>query len=111
VNIIAFSLGETEFTALSGGPEFAFSPAVSFVVACETQAEIDRYWERLSAGGEEQQCGWLKDRFGLTWQIVPEGIEKLLYGPDPEGSKRAVQAMLKMKKLDIAELKKAYDGK
>jgi len=110
VTIVAFSLGGTEFSALDGGPEFTFSSAVSFVVECETQAEIDRYWEKLAAGGEEQACGWLKDKFGLTWQVVPRGIDKLLYGPDPEGSQRAMQAMLKMKKLDLAALKKAYAG-
>ena len=110
VTIVAFSLGGTEFSALDGGPEFTFSSAVSFVVECETQAEIDRYWEKLAAGGEEQACGWLKDKFGLTWQVVSRGIDKLLYGTDPEGSQRAMQAMLKMKKLDLAALKKAYAG-
>ncbi len=106
-----FKLDGEEFMALNGGPEFSFSSAVSFFVTCDTQAEVDYFWEKLSAGGEEQQCGWLKDKFGLTWQIVPEGIDKLLHGPDPEKSKRAFQAMLQMKKLDLAALKKAYDGK
>jgi predicted 3-demethylubiquinone-9 3-methyltransferase (glyoxalase superfamily) len=106
-----FKLDGEEFIALNGGPEFSFSSAVSFFVTCDTQAEVDYFWEKLSAGGEEQQCGWLKDKFGLTWQIVPEGIDKLLHGPDPEKSKRAFQAMLQMKKLDLAALKKAYDGK
>ena len=107
---ITFKLNGQEFMALNGGPVFTFSPATSFFVNCETQDEVDEYWERLSEGGEKQNCGWLTDRFGVTWQIVPSVLSQLLNGPDPEGSKRAMEAMLKMKKLDVAALQRAYDG-
>jgi predicted 3-demethylubiquinone-9 3-methyltransferase (glyoxalase superfamily) len=106
-----FQLDGEEFMALNGGPEFTFSSAISFFVKCETQAEVDCFWEKLSTGGEEEQCGWLKDKYGVTWQIVPDGLDALLHGEDPEKSKRAFQDMLQMKKLDLAALKKAYDGK
>jgi len=98
---IAFELDGQKFTALNGGPAFKFTEAVSFVVRCDSQAEIDEYWEKLSAGGGEVQCGWVKDRFGLSWQIVPARLPDLVRNP------KAMQAMLQMKKLDIAELERA----
>lgn len=100
-------LGQT-FIALNGGPSFTFSQGVSLFVGCDTQAEIDRYWARLSDGGQEIQCGWVTDKLGLTWQIVPNVLGELLGGKDPAGAARAMQAMLQMKKLDIAALKRAY---
>ena len=107
-----FELCGVEFMALNGGPDFKFSEAVSFFVKCKDQAEVDYFWSALTAdGGEESQCGWLKDKFGLSWQVVPAVINDLVAGPDPEGSKRAMAAMLKMKKLDIKQLQDAYDGK
>jgi len=108
---LTFQLEGQEFMALNGGPVFTFSPAISFFVDCETQEEIDMLWEKLSEGGEKQQCGWLRDRFGITWQIVPSILGKLTNDKDPEKSKRVVQAMLQMHKLDIAGLQRAYDGK
>ena len=98
---IAFELDGQKFTALNGGPAFKFTEAVSFVVRCDSQAEIDEYWEKLSAGGGEVQCGWVKDKFGLSWQIVPARLPELVRNP------KAMQAMLQMKKLDIAELERA----
>ncbi len=111
VMTIGFELEGQQFTALNGGPVegFKFNPSISFVVDCETQEEVDYYWEKLSSDPSSEQCGWLKDKFGLSWQIVPSGMNKLLNGPDADGAARATQAMMKMKKLDIAELKKAYD--
>jgi predicted 3-demethylubiquinone-9 3-methyltransferase (glyoxalase superfamily) len=103
-----FILDGQEFMALNGGPYFTFSPAISLFVNCETQAEVDSYWEKLSAGGEKGQCGWLKDKYGLSWQIVPNGINEYLHGKDAAGSKRAMDAMLKMTKLDLEALQKAY---
>jgi len=100
----SFQLEGQEFVALNGGPVFRISPAISFVVSCETQAEIDDYWQKLTAGGEEVQCGWLTDKFGVSWQIVPVALEKLLSDPDPAISGRVMQAMLQMKKIDIAGL-------
>ena len=97
--------------ALNGGPVFTFSPATSFFVDCETQQEVDLLWEKLSEGGEQQQCGWLRDRFGITWQIVPSILGKLTGDPDPVKSQRVMQAMLQMHKLDIAGLQRAYDRK
>jgi predicted 3-demethylubiquinone-9 3-methyltransferase (glyoxalase superfamily) len=94
---------------LNGGPLFLFTEAISFVVNCETQAEVDHLWEQLTAGGEESQCGWLKDRFGVSWQIVPTALGSILGDPDPEKARRAMEAMLKMKKLDIVELQRARD--
>lgn len=113
VMTIAFELEGQEFTALNGGSVegFKFSPAISFVVDCKDQNEVDYYWDKLSSDPASEQCGWLKDKFGLSWQIVPSDLGKYLNGPDAEGSARATQAMLKMKKLDVAELKKAYEGK
>jgi len=90
--------------ALNAGPQFKFTEAISFFVRCETQAEVDDLWEKLTAGGEESQCGWLKDKFGLSWQIVPNALDQALGNPDPEKAQRAMQAMLKMKKLDIEAL-------
>jgi len=106
---VTFELNGQEFIALNGGPVFTFSPATSFFVNCETQEEVDHLWEKLSAGGEKQQCGWLRDKFGVTWQIVPTALGEMLSDPDPEKSQRVMQAMLKMKKLDISGLRKAYD--
>ncbi|HEY2250310.1 MAG TPA: VOC family protein [Planctomycetaceae bacterium] len=107
---VEFQLEGQTFVALNGGPIFKFTEAVSFVVNCQTQDEVDVYWEKLSAGGAEVQCGWLKDKFGLSWQIVPTKLPELLSGPDAEKSRRAMQAMLKMKKLDIHALQQAYDN-
>jgi predicted 3-demethylubiquinone-9 3-methyltransferase (glyoxalase superfamily) len=108
---VAFELEGQKFTALNGGPVFKFTEAISFVVDCETQAEVDYYWDKLSAGGQEVECGWLKDRFGLSWQIVPTILPEMLQDKDPEKAKRAMAAMLKMKKLSIDGLKKAYEGR
>ena len=112
VMTVAFELDGQAFTALNGGPHFKFTEAISFVVRCETQAEIDRYWERLGEGGDERarQCGWLKDKFGLSWQIVPTALFEMMSGPDKEKSGRAMQAMLQMKKLDLPALRRAYEG-
>jgi len=110
VIVASFELDGQEFMALNGGPRFKFTEAVSFVVSCETQAEIDEMWTRLSAGGEESQCGWLKDKFGLSWQVVPPILSKLMQDKDPQKSNRVMQAMLQMKKIDIATLQRAYDG-
>lgn len=104
-----FELEGQEFFALNGGPMFKFTEAISFFVRCETQAEIDELWEKLSAGGEKQRCGWLKDKFGLSWQIIPPILTEFLRDKDPDKSKRVMQAMLKMDKIDIKALKQAYD--
>ena len=111
VMTISFRLAGQEFMALNGGPVFTFSPATSFFVDCATQEEVDFLWDKLSEGGQVQQCGWLTDRFGVTWQIVPALLGKLTGDPDPVKARRVVQAMLKMIKLDSAELQRAYDGK
>jgi predicted 3-demethylubiquinone-9 3-methyltransferase (glyoxalase superfamily) len=105
-----FQLEGQEFMALNGGPMFKFTEAISLFVKCDTQEEIDEKWEKLSAGGEKSRCGWLKDKFGLSWQIIPPVLGKMLADPDREKANRAMQAMLKMDKIDIAALKKAYDG-
>jgi predicted 3-demethylubiquinone-9 3-methyltransferase (glyoxalase superfamily) len=112
VMTVAFELDGQPFTALNGGPLFRFNEAISFQVMCETQEEVDYYWEKLGRGGDvkAQQCGWLKDRFGVSWQVVPEVVAQLLSDPDSEKSQRAMQALLQMKKLDIAELERAYAG-
>ncbi len=110
VMTMEFELDGQRFVAINGGPEFTFDEAVSFQITCETQDEIDYYWERLSDGGEEGPCGWLKDRYGLSWQVVPTGMEELFGDADPERAKRAMQAMLGMRKLDIAALRSAADG-
>jgi predicted 3-demethylubiquinone-9 3-methyltransferase (glyoxalase superfamily) len=106
----SFELEEQQFTALNGGPRFKFTEAVSFVVSCETQDEVDELWERLSEGGQTQQCGWLKDKFGLSWQIVPIALMELMSDPDPNRSRRVMEAMLQMTKIDIAKLRQAYEG-
>lgn len=106
-----FELAGQQFTALNGGPNFKFTEAISLVVNCETQAEVDEYWERLSEGGQKVQCGWLKDKFGLSWQIVPTILKQLLKDKDPEKTNRVMEAVMKMTKLDIAQLKAAYEGK
>ena len=106
----AFQLEGQEFVALNGGPQFTFSPAISFVVNCETQQEIDRLWEKLSAGGERQQCGWLKDKFGVSWQIVPANLGKLVSGVDATWSARVMKALMQMDKLDLKRLEQAYEG-
>ena len=102
-----FQLDGQDFVAINGGPHFKFTEAVSFVVNCETQDEVDYFWEKLCEGGEEVQCGWLKDKFGLSWQVVPTILGKLMQDKDPEKSQRVMQAMLQMKKLDIETLKQA----
>ena len=102
-----FELEGQEFTALNGGPQFSFSPAVSFLVNCKTQDEVDEFWEKLSAGGEKQVCGWLKDKYGLSWQIVPAILGELMRDKDAEKVKRVTEAMLQMTKLDIAGLQRA----
>ncbi|MBP2265683.1 putative 3-demethylubiquinone-9 3-methyltransferase (glyoxalase superfamily) [Pseudarthrobacter sp. PvP004] len=107
---VEFKIEGREFLGLNGGPAFTFNEAVSLVVNCDSQEEVDRYWGALLVGGEESQCGWLKDKFGLSWQIVPTAMSGLLSGPDPAGAQRAMEAMLKMRKLDINILQKAYDG-
>jgi predicted 3-demethylubiquinone-9 3-methyltransferase (glyoxalase superfamily) len=105
-----FELDGQEFVGLNGGPRFKFTEAVSFVVNCETQDEVDHYWERLSEGGEKSRCGWLKDKFGLSWQVVPNALAELMDDPDPEKAQRVMQAMLQMDKIDIELLQRAYDG-
>jgi predicted 3-demethylubiquinone-9 3-methyltransferase (glyoxalase superfamily) len=109
---VAFELEGQPFTALNGGPQFKFNEAISFQVMCETQDEIDRFWDKLSAGGDEKarQCGWLKDKYGLSWQIVPAVLPELLGDHDPTKAERTMKAMLQMKKLDIATLKRAHAG-
>lgn len=108
---MTFELFGRTFHALNGGPSFTFSQGISLLVSCDTQAEIDRYWTKLTEdGGKEVQCGWLVDKFGVSWQIVPKILGSLISGSDPARSGRAVQAMMKMQKLDIAALKRAYDG-
>lgn len=104
---VNFELDGQEFVALNGGPEFTFDEAISFQVSCETQDEVDEFWSRLSEGGEEGPCGWLKDRYGVSWQIVPSRLIELIYDPDPEKSQRAMRAMPGMKKIDIAALEQA----
>ncbi len=110
VMTVEFELDGQRFVGINGGPQFTFDEAVSFQINCEAQDEVDYYWERLSAGGEEGPCGWLKDRYGLSWQVVPSGMEELFADPDPERAQRAMQAMLGMSKLDVAALRDAADG-
>ena len=107
---VTFELEGQEFIALNGGPQFKFTEAISFMVKCETQEEIDNYWEKLSEGGEKQGPGWLKDKYGLSWQIVPSTLDGLLNDPDPNKSQRVMQVMMQMNKLDIEKLKQAYKG-
>jgi len=106
-----FQLDGQEFVALNGGPHFKFTEAISFVVNCETQQEVDEFWKKLSEGGEESRCGWLKDKYGLSWQIVPTILVELLQDKDPEKAKRVMEAMLQMNKIDIKKLKQAYEPK
>lgn len=110
--VVEFTLAGHRFTALDGGPEYAFTPAVSFVVDCETQEEVDHYWDRLGDGGDPatRQCGWLTDRFGVSWQVVPRQLAEYMSDPDPEKAGRTLQAMLRMQKLDIEGLRRAHDG-
>ena len=107
VMTVSFELDGQPFLALNGGPEFTFSEAISFQVSCETQDEVDRYWSRLADGGEEGPCGWLKDRFGVSWQVVPTALPRLLASPDADAAQRVMRAMLNMKKIQIAELEEA----
>jgi predicted 3-demethylubiquinone-9 3-methyltransferase (glyoxalase superfamily) len=109
VMMATFELNGQQFHALNGGPQFTFTPAISFFISCETQEEVDHYWEKLSEGGEKSRCGWLKDKYGLSWQVVPTILGKLMQDKDPAKSKRTMNAMLQMSKLDIAALKKAAD--
>ena len=111
VMTVAFVLDGQEFTALNGGPIFKFSEATSFVVHCQSQKEVDHFWERLADGGQEVQCGWLKDRFGVSWQVVPDAMIEMLQDQDAEKSTRVMSAMLQMKKIDVDGLKKAYEGR
>jgi predicted 3-demethylubiquinone-9 3-methyltransferase (glyoxalase superfamily) len=110
VMTIEFQLEGQDFIALNGGPHFQFSQAISFFVKCRTQEEVDLFWEKLSDGGEKQRCAWLKDKFGVTWQIVPTALGEMLSDADPEKAKRVVQTMLQMTKIDIAKLQDAYNG-
>jgi predicted 3-demethylubiquinone-9 3-methyltransferase (glyoxalase superfamily) len=110
VMMVSFELDGQEFMGLNAGPQFKFTEAVSFYVRCQTQAEVDELWGKLSVGGQDGQCGWLKDKFGLWWQIIPEALPKLMSDPDPRKSHAVVQAMLKMKKIVVADLEKAYES-
>ncbi len=107
---VEFVLDGQEFVAINGGPEFKFNEAVSFAITCEDQDEIDYYWSKLTDGGEEGPCGWLKDKYGVSWQIVPEMLQEMINDPDKAKMERAFTAMLQMKKLDIAALRRAFDG-
>jgi predicted 3-demethylubiquinone-9 3-methyltransferase (glyoxalase superfamily) len=107
VMVISFQLEGQEFTALNGGPQFKFTPAISLMVHCDTQEEVDHFWDKLSQGGRKDRCGWLQDKYGLSWQIVPTALSRLMSTPDREKAKRVMQAMLKMDKLDIAMLEQA----
>ena len=105
----SFQLDGQDFLALNGGPQFSFTPAISLFVNCETQQEVDELWERLSEGGKPDRCGWLKDKYGLSWQIIPSALSQMLRDKDPRKSKRVMQAMLQMEKIDIEKLKAAHD--
>ena len=108
--VATFQLDGQEFMALNGGPHFKFTEAISLLVNCETQDEVDEFWEKLSEGGEKSKCGWLKDKYGLSWQIVPTVLGQMMQNKDPEKSKRVMEAMLQMDKIDIKTLKQAYKG-
>ena len=110
VMAVVFRLDGQEYAALNGGPHLTFSEAVSFQIHCGSQAEVDHYWTALTDGGEESMCGWLKDRFGVSWQVVPDGLSELINDPDPGRAQRAMQAMLGMRKLDLAAMRRAADG-
>ena len=105
---VTFELDGQEFIALNGGPQFKFTPAISLFVNCETQAEVDELWEKLSAGGQKSRCGWLQDKYGLSWQIIPTALGQLLGDPDPKKSSRVMRAMLQMEKIDVDRLQQAY---
>ena len=107
----SFEIEGQEFVALNGGPQFTFSPAISFIVNCETQEEVDELWEKLSAGGKKNRCGWLQDKFGISWQIIPTALGQLMGDSDPEKSSRVMNAMLQMEKIDIKGLRRAYENK
>jgi predicted 3-demethylubiquinone-9 3-methyltransferase (glyoxalase superfamily) len=107
---VSFELEGQQFIALNGGPSFSFTDGISLFVSCETQGEVDELWAKLTAGGKEVQCGWLKDKFGVSWQIIPTALPRLMSSPAPGAAGRVVQAMLKMQKIDIAELQKAHDA-
>ena len=107
---VDYLLDGQEYTNINGGPQFTFDEAISLLINCKDQAEVDYYWDALSAGGELSQCGWLKDRYGVSWQVVPKGMDEFYKDENSPGAQRTMEAMLKMKKLDIAELKRAYDG-
>jgi predicted 3-demethylubiquinone-9 3-methyltransferase (glyoxalase superfamily) len=109
VMFVEFELGGQRFIGINGGPQFKFNEAVSLEIVCDTQEQVDHYWERLSDGGEEGMCGWLKDRYGLSWQVAPAGMEELFSDSDPERARRAMEAMLKMRKLDLATIRAAAD--
>jgi predicted 3-demethylubiquinone-9 3-methyltransferase (glyoxalase superfamily) len=109
--VVMFQLAGQEFMALNGGPKFKFTEAISLLVNCETQEEVDDYWQKLTERGQESQCGWLKDKYGLSWQIVPTALGKLISDPDPQKSQRVMQALLQMKKIDVKRLQQAYEGK
>lgn len=108
---VTFEINGQKLMGLNGGPHFKFTEAISLFVSCDTQAEVDELWAKLLAGGEESQCGWLKDRYGLSWQIIPKELMELMGDPDPKKSQAVFQAMLKMKKIVVADLRKAYEGK
>jgi predicted 3-demethylubiquinone-9 3-methyltransferase (glyoxalase superfamily) len=110
VMTVEFELDGQRFVGINGGPQFPFTEAVSFQITCETQEEVDRFWDALTEGGEESMCGWLKDRYGLSWQVVPVGMEEVFADPDPSRAQRAMQAMMGMRKLDLAALRAAADG-
>ena len=110
VMVVEFELDGQRFVAINGGSQFQFDEAVSLQIDCETQEEVDYYWEKLTEGGEEGPCGWLKDRYGLSWQVTPKGMDELFSASDPKRAERAMQAMLTMRKLDIDELRRAADG-
>ena len=110
VMTVTFRLDGQEFTALNGGPDFKFTEAISFFVNCETQEEVDELWRKLSEGGEEQQCGWLKDKYGVSWQIIPSALMEMLQDKDTERSRRVMEAMLQMQKIDIKALRQAYEA-
>jgi predicted 3-demethylubiquinone-9 3-methyltransferase (glyoxalase superfamily) len=109
VMVVTFELFGQEFIALNGGPQFKFTPAISLLVNCETQQEVDELWEKLSQGGRKDRCGWLQDKYGLSWQIVPTALSRLLSDPDPQKAARVMNAMMQMEKLDIAGLQQAYE--
>jgi predicted 3-demethylubiquinone-9 3-methyltransferase (glyoxalase superfamily) len=110
VMTVHWELNGNPFVGINGGPQFTFDEAVSFAITCEDQDEVDYYWEKLTDGGEDGPCGWLKDRFGLSWQVVPTGMEEMLNDPDPARAQRAMQAMLGMRKIDVAGIRSAADG-